>query len=94
MAALKQQTKKVNQAANRIANSMPSAEEQDRAKKYIKQLESDTPRYYYGSDVNAERLNGTQMMLYTTDCKVQALLTYYLDDKGKLNIAIDIVDKK
>jgi hypothetical protein len=44
--------------------------------------------------VNAERLNGTQMMLYTTDTKVKALLTYYLNDNGKLTIAIDIIEKK
>lgn len=34
------------------------------------------------------------MILYTTDTKVQALLTYYLNDKGKFAIAIDIIDKE
>lgn len=93
VAALKRQAKNVNQAANKIASSLPSDEEQDRAEKYVKQLENDYGNKYYPEDVNAERLNGTQMMLYTLDCKVQALMTYFLNDDGKLNIAIDIIKK-
>ena len=94
IAELKKTAKAVNRAANRLANSMPSAEEQERAEKYIKQLESDYYHKYNRETVNAERLNGTQMMLYTTDTKVKALLTYYLNDNGKLTIAIDIIEKK
>ena len=94
IAELKKTAKAVNRAANRLANSMPSAEEQERAEKYIKQLESDYYHKYDRETVNAERLNGTQMMLYTTDTKVKALLTYYLNDNGKLTIAIDIIEKK
>jgi hypothetical protein len=94
MSELKKKAKTVKRAANSLANSMPSAEEQDRAEKYIQQLESDYNHKYNLENVNAERLNGTQMMLYTADTKVKALLTYYLDDDGKLTIAIDIIEKK
>lgn len=93
IAALKKKSATLKQNANKVTSKLPSAEEQERAEKYVKQLVSDNTDIHL-SNMNAERLNGTQMVVCSDDCRVQALLTYTLTNEGKLKRTYRIKDKK
>lgn len=93
MAALKKKGAALKQDANKVASRLPSAEEQERAEKYVEQLVRDNSDIKLANR-HSERLNGTQMMIYSEDCRVQALLTYTLTSEGKIKRTYIIKDKQ
>jgi len=71
----------------------PSRADQDRARKYVKQLQSDNKDKYGHGKFSHERQNGTQFLLANKDRSFQVLLTYTINDKNELKDEYKVLNK-
>ncbi len=73
----------------------PSTDDQDRAKKYVRQLLTDNEQKYgyNNAKFNHIRKNGTQFILQDKTESFQLLLTYSIDEKNQLKDNYKVINK-
>ena len=72
----------------------PSRADQDRARKYVKQLQSDNEDKYGYGRFRHERQNGTQFLLTNEDRSFQVLLNYIVNEKNELKDEYKVLEKE
>lgn len=72
----------------------PSRTDQDRARKYVEQLQRDNDDKYGYGKFRHERKNGTQFLLISEDKTLQVLLTYTINEKFELKDEYKVLNKK